>query len=338
MAALSAAAYLAGSAAFADAGKESATFAYKPVLRWTIRLPKETFSPVATQIPIAREGGTGFAATLEGGELVIDTDGDGKPDSKAKGQAGFAKLHGKTTAGREFDYAVRLVSAGGWKYAASGFMTGKLKGVDIRLIDQNNNGRYDDFGVDAMIVGDGDSAAFLSRVVNLGGSLFELGVSADGFEVAATPYSGPAGTLDIRKNFDTQGKLSSFVVQSAKGDASFDLAAAAPGGVLVPAGEYTLKTGVIGTGNEKAQITPGRMAPFTVKAGETTAPAWGGPLHSEFTYSNTDGELVILPDLRFFGRSGEEYVRWVPDGASPTFHILDKKTKEELAVGWFGSG
>jgi hypothetical protein len=336
VAGLTAALFLAGSS-FADDAKETVQLAYKSALRWTVRLPHETFSPVATKFAVARAGGDGFVAALEDGQLLIDTDGDGKTDASAKGKAGFAVLKGKSAAGRDFSYAVRLVNENGWKYASSGWVAAKVKGVDLRLIDQDGNGRYDDYGVDAMIVGGGESASLLSRVVNLNGVLYDLEVAPDGLEASVAPHKGPSGVLDLAKDFQSQGKLDWLIVQSKDRAVSFDLASVKDG-LRVPAGEYAVTCGVISQGAETAQILAGRMQPIVVKDGGTAAPAWGGPLQMEFSYSLKDGELKIATDTRFFGRAGEEYANWKPDGGSPKFHVKDAATKEELLVAWYGSG
>jgi len=316
--------------------KETSQFAYKSYPKWTLNLPKETFTAVNAEIPILHTGGNGFRAEIDGTALAVDTNADGKVDTKAKGTNSFLTLKGKNGLGRDFTYAVRMTSTGGWKFAASGVMTGKIKGVDIRLVDQDNNGQYNDFGKDAMIVGNGVNACFLSRVVNLGGSLFNLEVSADGAEVAVTPFTGEAGTLNLASSFTTQGSLESAVVSSTSGDYSFNLADATKG-VLVPAGEYKIEYGTVTSGAESVRIRSGKMKNFTVKAGETAAPQWGGPIKAEFTWTHENGVLSIKPEnVFYFGQAGEEYYNWKPDGQPPTFIVKDAKTGEELLKARFG--
>jgi hypothetical protein len=229
-----------------------------------------------------------------------------------------------------------MVQSGGWKFAASGVMAGKIKGVEIRLIDQDTNGKYDDYGKDAMIVGNGNAACFLSRVVNLGGSLYNLEVSADGAEVSVTPFAGEAGTLNLSSSFQTQGTLESAVVQSTSGDYSFNLADQKKG-MLVPAGEYRIEYGTVMSGSESVRIRAGKMQPLAVKAGETIAPQWGGPLEGKFTWTHENGILTIKPEnLFYFGKAGEEYFNWKPDGQPPTFVVKDAKTGREILEARFG--
>lgn len=316
--------------------KEASTLSFKSAPKWTINLPKETFLPVSKEIPIAHLGGTGFLAEMDGTALAVDTNGDGKTDTKAKGTAGFMTLKAKADNGREISYAVRLVNQAGWKFAASGFMAGKVKGTAIRLIDQNNNGKYNDYGADAMIVGNGDSASFLSRVVNLNGELFNLEVSADGVEVAVSPYIGQVGTLNLAGSFTTQGTLESAVVTSADGQFSFNLAGEKKG-MLVPTGAYDLAYGTVTQGSEVVRIRSGKMKKITVGSSALTSPAWGGPITADFKWTHVDGVLTIKPeDLFFFGNAGEEYYNWVPDGQPPAFVVKDAKNGRELLKARFG--
>jgi len=204
------------------------------------------------------------------------------------------------------------------------------------LIDQDNNGRYDDFGKDAMIVGNGDAASYLSKVVNLAGALYSIEVSADGAHVTATPYEGDAGTLNLIESFTTQGSLESAVVNSTNGDFSFNLANAKQG-MLVPAGEYAIEYGTVTAGAEVVRIRPGKMKPVQVTKGAKVSPKWGGPIRAEFTYTHENGVLSIKPEnLFFFGQAGEQYYDWKPDGQPPTFVVKDAKTGQEILKARFG--
>jgi hypothetical protein len=316
--------------------KETTTFGYKTQTKWNINLPKETFKPVSGEIPIAHAGGTGFKVEIDGTALAVDCNADGKLDEKAKGTAGSVTLKGKSPRGGDLLYSVRLVNQGGWRYAAGGFMTGTVKGVTIKLIDQDGNGAYNDYGVDAMVVGTASAASFLSKVVNLNGSLFDLEVSADGAEVSVSPYAGASGTLNIEGAFESKGNLDSAIVIGASNDVSFNLAGAKKG-LLVPAGNYTLAYGTVSQGAESVRMRAGRMKPFVVAENAVASPKLGGPIAAEFTYTHVKGVLTIKPtDLFFFGAAGEEYYNWIPDGQPPTFVVKDAKTGEEILKARFG--
>ena len=221
-----------------------------------------------------------------------------------------------------------------WQYASSGMMTGKIHGVPVSLIDQNNNGIWNEIGTDAMVVGKSDSASYLSRIVNLKGALFLFEASADGTSMSITPYEGDAGTLNALGGYVSKGKLSSAVFSSRDGKVSFDLAGAKDG-ILVPAMEYHLMSGFAEKGVEKVKIRRGKMRPITVKVNESKTVEWGGPLHMEFDYFRNDPEQVTVNLPSFFGNAEEEYYDFYPGGKSPSILVTDKETGKEVWSGKF---
>lgn len=306
-----------------DDGAKETKLRYKTISKWNIQLPSETFSPVNGSIPV----GQGFTTEIDGAALAVDINGDGKTDEKAKGTAGLITLKGGT-GGLDHDYALRLVNDGGWKWASSGYLEGKVAGQRIALIDQNNNGRFDDFGVDAMLVGKSDSASYLSKVVSVNGSLYEIAFADNGSDLVATPYTGKTGTLNLAANFESKGKLTAAVVRNDKGDLSFELADAKKG-MTVPEGLYTIVSGKVEMGKETCLIKTGNCKPIRVTAEEPAVFAWGGPIKAEFDYTRQGEEVTFSPQsLWFFGKAGEEYHKWIPDGAPPKFIIKDEKGRE----------
>jgi hypothetical protein len=312
--------------------KESAKLSYKTYSKWIILLPKETFSPAAGRIAI----GQGFPTQAAGPALAVDTNGDGKVDEKAKGTAANLILKGKRDDGSKYKYAVRMVNSGGWKWASSGAMAGTVKGTPVRLIDQNNNGIYNEFGVDAMIVGKGNVATFLSRIVSLGGDLYNLEVNANGDEVFTTPFEGETGVLNLRADYNTKGKLEAAVVVNENGDVSFDLAKAKKG-MKVPTGAYVIASGKISKGRESAIIARGTSKPIRVHKDEPSVFAWGGPIRAEFSFDRNGKDVTFSPQqLWFYGKGGEEYKTWIPDGKPPKFIIKNKANGRELETATFG--
>jgi hypothetical protein len=316
---------------------EKVALKYKSYSKWDIVLPAETFTPVAGKIPIAHANGSGFAAEVDGMALSVDSNGDGKGDVKAKGTAGLVTLKASTADGKPLVYTLRLVNnAGTWSFAASGAMVGSFQNETIRVIDQNNNGRYDDFGLDALVIGKGDAAAFLSKVVSIGGALYTLDMNDLGDELTITPYEGKAGTLDLTGKYVTKGKLEAAVVRSVDGTSSFELSAA-KGGLVVPEGKYEIVSGLVTMGKESVRIKTGRAKPFTVHADQASVVEWGGPLTADFTFVRTGDKVTFDPaTLWFFGKAGEEYTQWIPDGAPPKFVIADAKSGKEIAEAKFG--
>ncbi|MFQ5505492.1 MAG: hypothetical protein ACE5F1_11945 [Planctomycetota bacterium] len=301
--------------------------------KWKLRLPDEQWTPVGVAFRFKRTQGHDFKAELEGTRLVVDTDGDGTGDVKAEGKAAFLTLRGRSAGGKPTAYSVRMVNRQGWRYAPGGFVAGKAQGTPIRIIDQNNNGRFDDVGKDALIVGRGKVATFLSEVVNLRGSLFRISVAADGSELSAEPYQGPAGTL--RLDCSTKGKVLSAVVRSTDHRYSFDGARAALG-LAVPAGSYELYCGELGLGESRVKMLTGESRPFEVASAQTRKICWGGPVRAEFDYQRQENKVHLSPKrVWYYGALGERYVDWVPLGASPQFTITDDRTGKEVARAFF---
>jgi hypothetical protein len=311
---------------------------YKAVPKWTVLLPQETWTPVGTGLGIAHAGGHQFTAEEDNTaqKLQLDSDGDGKFDAVIKGAGGYTVLQAKTPAGAPLQYAARFKLEGAvYRFASSGYLQGSLGGVAIRLIDQNNNGRFDEFGVDAMVVGNGNAASFLSRIVNLNGNLLELSFSDDGTELRAVPYTGPVGRINLAKGFAASGKLMAAVVQGDDRSISFELS----NGVLtVPAGSYRIAGGQVAKANETVQIAVGRSEPIEVAANAEATLNWGGAVTAEFDFARQGGDISIQPTaLKFYGRAGEEYLGFVPQGASPKFLVYDATGKKLLKTGRFGT-
>ena len=315
-----------------DAG-ETAGLTSKAYPKWNIILPTEVWTPINGSIPIEHAGGSGFATEISGVlALSVDTDGDGKLDEKVKGAGGFVKLKGKTESGEKLSYAVRIRPArDGWEYSTGGAMQGKLFGTLVRVIDQNNNGMFDEYGTDAMIVGSGVDASFLSRTVNIGGKVYDFEISEDGMEMRAKPYEGEVGTLSLATGFDSRGKLKSAVVLDRSQDFSFNLANARSG-LKVPVGSYMLESGFAQKSAETVWIKGGKMAPLEVKPGEVTAREWGAPVQAEFSWTANGGAVRVDPNVVYYGAAGEIYHTFQPDAKSPKLVFRDKKKGNKIIL------
>jgi hypothetical protein len=314
--------------AFADEDeveKQSTKLKYKAQAKWNILLPQETFTKVGGTIAL----GNGFVVEMDGPALHVDANGDGKPDTKAKGTGGLINLKGKDAAGDAFTYTIRLRNEGqGWQWSASGVFMGKVAGEKIVLIDQNNNGKYNEYGVDAMIIGKGDVACYLSKVVSVKGTLYEMEVSENGREVAYKPFEGKAGVLNLAKDYKAKAKLLAAIVRSENGDYSYNMAGLKKG-LLIPEGLYSIVAGKIAKGSETALIKQGESKPIRVSADEPSNFAWGGPIRAEFTYDRSGTDVTFSPQsLWYYGQAGEEYHQWIPDGKPPRFVIKDAKGRE----------
>lgn len=305
--------------------------------KWSLLSPIEKWTPIQGLIAIPHADGKGFATAKTGPvTLEVDSDADGRYDSKVKGSKGFVILKGKDADGNAFRYGVRVRPKGKThEFICSSTMVGKINGVQIQLLDLNNNGRFDEIGKDGMVVGKSKGASFLSKVVNLKGQLFSIEVAASGQEIAASPYEGEVGTLDLRSGFKSKGKLAFVVVSNKSGDISFNVADAKKG-MLVPAGSYHISGGRAVKGSEHATLKAGQMADMVVEANNTTKLKWGMPVRAEIEFENIAGEIGVEPSkVHYIGAAGEEYANWVPDGASPKLLIKDAKTGKLLESGRF---
>jgi hypothetical protein len=312
--------------------------------KWDVQVPLAPPVKLAAapgggkMIPIPHAGGPGFVVEFDGPSLAVDTNGDGKTDEKIKGIGGAVTLKAKTADGKPLTYSVRAQpGADGWTLAPAMVMAGRVAGVEVKLIDLNLNGRFDEVGTDGMIVGSSDSAAYLSKVANLGGKLYELAVTADGLSATATPFTGEAGTLSLLKGWKSESaELAAAVVQNANGDYSFELSDA-KAGLLVPAGEYRLVSGFAKKGSESVRIRGGAdMKPLVVENGKTAALAWGGPVQMDFSFAIAKDVITVPPDLKYLGAAGEEYFEFKPDAKSPLIVVTDPETKQVVREGRFG--
>jgi len=316
---------------------------WKTSRNWDIQLPAEQFRKVSGGFAIPHAGGELIPAVLDGTALLVDSDGDGTPELRVEGKEddmgvrhAVVTVHAQREDGSDLTFTARLQDAGkGWEYAAAGFMEGKVGNTRVRLIDQDLNGRYDDVGVDAMVLGRGDMACLLSEAVHVDGQLYRMGVAADGRALTLATFDGPTGQLDLKSQLKTQGKLQSLVVTSQDGRYSFDLAGTT-GAVKVPAGRYELTAGQFGFLDNVAKVRQGRMAPIEVPADGAETVRWGGPLHAEFRYQRVGSEVMFDPNqVTYFGAAGEEYKVWDPAGKSPEFLIRDLRSGAEIAKAMF---
>jgi len=303
--------------------------------KWSFVIPDEQWHVVGDELSL---DGLAFATSVSGApgatKLHIDADADGKSDDVLRGLGGEVALRAKKESGERFDYAIRFRSNGTtWTWAPGGSMVGKVGGRTIHVIDRNGNGRYDDFGQDALIVGNGEAASFLSRVINVDGALYDFEISANGAQARVEPFEGDSGIINGVEGFEVTGKLVSAVVQD--GDRSFNLADD-ENGVRVPVGKYRLVSGLAVRSTESVQMRTGHMAPIEVKAGEEKILSWGGPVQAEFDYGVMGTAITVSADLRFYGRMGEEYHTFKPDAKSPKIFIRDANTGELLDSGRFG--
>ena len=304
---------------------------------WKIELPADPFHKLSGAIPVPHANGDGFAVESRGVGFAIDTDGDGTLDRVVEGREhpetkvrhARVVLTGKTKDGADLRYPVRLEDKGqGWHWAAGGALIGDVDGTPVQLIDMDGNGRHDDVGRDAIVVGGTGIAQFLGESVAMDDEL--LSIHVEGARLTVAPYDGPTGTLDLHGEFDGNGVLLSAVVQSTDGKQSFELSMHEDG-LRVPTGDYRLVAATLGLGDSRVVIDPAAMDSMEVAEEGETALEWGAPIRATFKFTRPGGEITLDPrDVEYRGSAGEKWIGWNPIGKSPTFHIKEKTTGDVL--------
>ena len=330
---------------WAEEETESVDLRYRSYRNWSLQLPRETWFPLKDGIRISHAGGESFAFEFEGTSLRVDTDGDGELDRTIKAlvdpktmvSSTRVILNGTDKSGKPFRYAARLRNdADGWEWAPGGAMAGTINTqagpIPVRIIDQNGNGKFNDVGSDAMIVGNTDHAMMLSTTVYVDDKLQTIAISEDGKSFQLSDYQGLTSEIDMSTSFNSKAVLLSSVILSADRNHSFDVAAI-EGPVRVPAGKYTVVAGVVGLGQHRVTISAGRMKPLALEANRSKNFDWGGPVASEFQFARVGDAIQFSPNaIWYYGKAGEQYTGWHPIGKSPEFKVLDADTQVVLEV------
>ena len=328
------------SATAAGSEENSASFDYKPVSKWEYLVPGESWVEITDEISIPNGDKGGFLAKVYGPEgaekLDIDTNGDGRLNETCKGLKGTAKLKGKDEDGNSFTYAIRLRHSGKkWLYASGGVMKGKVNGNSVSLIDANCNGRWNDYAVDCYVDGKGEAATPITDALSLGGELYTIELETGGQAATWSAFEGETGDLDMTKEYEGKGKLTSALVESTDGRFQFNLADCKKG-LKVPAGSYILKGASVKKRSLSAQIVKGDMKPFEVPAAGAFALEWGGPVTAIYDWKINEGTITVSPTaLRFIGKAGEEYKGFAPSDVGPKILVTDLRSKKQIASGRF---
>lgn len=295
-------------------------------------LPTHTWKSVGTGIDVGARLGQPIAVQVKGTQLLVDGNGDGGFELRVEGtKPRTMTLTGK--AGHPLRYAISLVDKGGWKFRSACCLVAKVGDETIRFFDQNSNGHFDDYGIDAVVVGRSRTACFLSRILSIEGSLYEIELDDQGERLSYSPYKGEVGTLAV--SVATKAKVLGAVIRSEDGKYSFELSRMASP-IRLPVANYELYSGTIGLGANRVKVKEGTYPAINVQEGVHSDINWGGPVRADFTYLRAGKELQLSPKtIRYYGKSGEEYYSWYPDGKSPRIVIDNGKTGRQIAEAYF---
>jgi hypothetical protein len=295
--------------------------------RWDFVLPAERWHSADKAIELP--GGLTFETEISGtNKIEIDANADGDCEETVR-STGFVTLRSKNSEGELVKYSVRLRNTGAKKFewTTGSSMKGKVAGQTLHVFDQDGNGKYSDWGIDAVAIGSNKSASLLSKVVLMSGKLYHFDVTEDGMEVSVAPFDGETGTLNAVGDFESKGKLSSAVFQD--GDISFCVAGFRKG-VAVPVGTYSFVSGRVEKGSASASIRSGTMQSFAVFAGGETNVEWGADVTGEFSFQQKDDKVSVQSNFKFFGSAGEEYYNFQPRGKGPKIIIADAERGREI--------
>lgn len=211
----------------------------------------------------------GYRCGAGGKTASLDTDGDGKLDKELKDKENFIDYRVDYDNNgpalpyrlRVWQRAIRKVGKDEWPtwaFQRACCMQGKTPIETFTLIDDNNNGYYDDYGEDAVVIGSSKQAEALSSVIAVKGKLYEFKVDMTGAKISLKEYTGPVGKIDVFKGFNMPNQKPERVVIAGDNDTYFNVPLQSKMFIL-PAGEYRLWLASI---NKRIKVRAGPDATF----------------------------------------------------------------------------
>ena len=327
-----------------EGGFKTYKLKFQPLKKWDYWTPNPDSITVGSGavyfLPLPGKGGK-IRVEFRSDGIWADSNGDAVVD--VRDQRGFLTVPLRYKGGKKGYYTVLFrKEANGWSYSRFCVMTGKVNGVRVTLVDENHNGIYGEIGKDTWMIGREDTASYVSRITNIGGNLYRAAVDPSGSEITLEPYEGPSGILDLASKYDLRGKVRSrlrmAMVKTGK-DVYFNLAEKGKK-YRIPAGKYTFVLGLVGSGKlQMADILPGRLPEFEVKADEVTTHRWGAAGDIKFDAVNDEGNITIeTTSIEIFGKGGEKYMNFRPTVFTPRVQVREIRSKKLLVNKSMGAG
>ncbi|MBI2920437.1 MAG: hypothetical protein HYY18_05075 [Planctomycetes bacterium] len=323
-----------------DQGWKAYETTYVPVLKdWNIKTFHGGYAAVTSKdggqiMALPVKGKPGVSVKAEEFAIEVDGNGDGKYDERLKTDGAACLVGVVYEDGTMAPYAVRFQKGkgGAWSWQRSGYWTATVNKVPIGILDNNNNGKYDENGQDAVSVGLTGYASPLSAVVNLGGTLYELKVAENGKKVYVKEYAGETGKLDALSGHKSLGRLTSAIFQN--GQTWIDAAYGKDKAVVVPTGSWEFLGGECKSATQSALMKKGNMQPVSVTKDETTKVAWGMDCKIDFDFDLNGSTVSIqVTSVHVYGASGEEYHTFAPPTFTPVVTVWNSKTGEQAQKG-----
>jgi hypothetical protein len=254
----------------------------------------------------------GFRCLADQGKLELDTDGDGAYDAIIKNKENFVVYKIQYPNGVQLNYQMRFFARpptpydtqNAWYCQRACFMTVKTSLGDFTLIDDNNNGYYNDYGQDSIIIGTMDKKAIpLSAVIKVKGKFYALHIESlseipedakkmanyTGMVLRLEPYEGATGRINLVQNLNPPKDPPETIFIRSGNDIFFQLGKET---AVVPAGEYWLVSAVF---TKRIHAGKSESSLGAVEKDKVLAPKWGGPFKLNLKpYCEFGGEIPII--------------------------------------------
>jgi len=277
---------------------------------------------------------------------LVDNTIDKKPDAFVKVLTPLFLMQYNPNAAVYTDTIQTIQSNLPEKFAV--YAKGKVEGVDLTLIDEDKNGKYNEMGFDVMVIGDSRYGIPVSRIININNKLFECKVAQGGEKVSLKPYEGKYGVLDFISSFKCPSKLDLAILNSTvKKRLNSDdiyINVANNKNMPLPCGAYELWLGYIEEGTSHVLIKQNEMESTEIreefdKEGQrkVTAIRWGAPFRIDFQFTVKNNEVTVpYGSLKVYGSANEEYYNFsLP--LFPQVEVIDSKGIL-VAKGTFSAG
>ncbi|MBN2490590.1 MAG: hypothetical protein JXQ29_07060 [Planctomycetes bacterium] len=292
--------------------------------------------------------GDGSVIWWEGGtKLFLDPDNSGKNPVRLKAGAGtqavmdipvhYARGTGKYRLLLRMLGETEKLLGEGFNFSSSTrvylqmaracHMEGKFNGVRFMLVDDNLNGKYDDYGQD-LVAFDKQPTQPLSPVMDFGGTLYSVArVKPEGSEVSFQEYVGDTGKIQFKWTGGRGVTPVFLVVVCTRGEFQncfFNVGSGEP--VTVPNGFYQFARGMLAQGQGKkirlATIATGKSEVFEVEENTTTVKELGAPYDIVCAISQApEGVQIRGKDVKIYGAMKEHYQHFYPDSYTPVLSV-----------------
>jgi hypothetical protein len=286
------------------------------------------------ELPLRGPKGGPVRFQLRAPEIALDLDGDGEYELTSR-QEIFTVQATTHDDGSSAPYTFRLRREGAAYFVMRACVAvGEIAKTPVALVDEDNDGRFDGIGKDAIRIGNAPTAQPLGRLVEVKGELYEVKPDQAGSKITYRKWSGPTGTIDLFSGFHGKCKPAYAIV--FRDDLFFD--AARKGGARVPAGDYELSYAIVGPSKDQfATVEKGRLATLGVRDGGALVLDWGVPGTIDFQVER-QGNGVTVSNLEPYGRAGEIYKEWFPGSFKANCEIVEDGTGRRLFYGLVSGG